>query len=68
VQVAAFRDRENAEGLRKSLLKDGFRADVERRGGFHKVVVGPFPDKDAANRTIRKLKAERKVDPILVRR
>jgi len=68
VQVAAFRNRENAEGLRKRLQKDGFRAVVEQRGVYHKVVVGPFPDEDAANRTIRKLKTEWKVDPILVRR
>ncbi len=68
VQVAAFRNRENAEELRKRLLKGGFRATVEQRGGFHKVIVGPYPDKDAAGRTIRKLKAEWKVDPILVRR
>ena len=68
VQVAAFRKRETAEGLRKRLRKDGFQAVVEHRGGYHKVLVGPYPDKDAANRTIRKLKAEWKVDPFLVRR
>jgi cell division protein FtsN len=68
VQVAALRNRENAEGLRKRLQKDGFQAFLEERGGYHKVIVGPYPDKDAANRAIRKLKSDWKVNPILVRR
>jgi cell division protein FtsN len=68
VQVAAFRDRAAAEAFRKRLQKSGFQADMTRGGGYHKVVVGPYPDREAANRAIRKLKSEWKVNPFLVRR
>jgi lysophospholipase L1-like esterase len=68
VQVAAFRNPESAETLRKQLLKDGFKAVVQQGGRYKKVLVGPYPDKNAANQAIRKLKAERKLDPFLVQR
>ncbi len=68
VQVAAFRNPESAETLRKQLLQDGFKAVVQTGGKYHKVMVGPYPDKSAANQAIRKIKAERKLDPFLVRR
>ncbi len=68
VQVAAFHDRAAAEGFRKRLQKDGFQADMVTKGGFHKVVVGPYPDRKSANRAIRKLKSEWKVNSFLVRR
>lgn len=68
VQVAAFRDRAAAEAFRKRLRKDGFQADMIQGGGYHKVVVGPYPDREAANRAIQKLKAAWKVNPFLVRR
>lgn len=68
IQVAAFRNPEYAKKLRNQLLQDGYKAFLERNGKFHKVVVGPYPDKHAANQAIRKLKAERKLDPFLVRR
>jgi cell division protein FtsN len=68
VQVAAFRNPETAEKLKKQLIQDGFKTVVEPRGGYHKVIVGPYQDKGAANQTIRKLKAKWKVDPFLVRR
>lgn len=67
VQVAAFRDRGAAETFRKRLQKDGFSVHIVTKGGYHKVRVGPYPDKDAANRAIRKLKADWKVTPFLVR-
>ena len=68
VQVAAFRDRAAAGNFRKRLRKDGFNAVIVQKGGYHKVIVGPYPDKDAANRAIRKLKSDWKVNPFLVRR
>lgn len=68
VQVAAFRDPGAAEVFRKRLQKDGFQVVVVRGGRYHKVIVGPYPDKDAADRAIRKLKTEWKVNPFLVRR
>ncbi len=68
VQAAAFRDKEAAENFRARLRKDGFHAIIVQKGGFQKVLVGPYPDKDAANRAIRKLKSDWKVNPFLVRR
>jgi cell division protein FtsN len=68
VQVAAFRDRAAAEAFRKRLEKGGFQVEMTLGGGYHKVVVGPYPDREAANRAIRKLKSEWKVNPFLVRR
>ena len=68
VQVAAFRDRTAAEAFRKRLEKGGFRVEMTLRGGYHKVLVGPYPDREAANRAIRKLKSEWKVNPFLVRK
>lgn len=67
VQAAAFRDRASAENFRKRLQKDGFRVLIVTKGGYHKVLVGPYPDKKAANQAIRKLKADWKVAPFLVR-
>jgi cell division protein FtsN len=72
VQAAAFRSRNMAESFKKKLEKSGFQAKVVHRksgksAGYYKVVVGPFPTKDAANRAIRKLKSEWKVKAFLVR-
>lgn len=68
VQVAAFRDRGAAGNFRNRLQKDGFNAVIVQKGGYHKVIVGPYPDKDAANRAIGKLKSDWKVKPFLVRK
>jgi cell division protein FtsN len=68
VQVAAFRDRAAAEAFRKRLEKGGFQVEMRQGGGYHKVVVGPYPDRESADRAIRKLKSEWKVSPFLVRR
>ena len=68
VQVAAFRDGAAAGNFRKRLRKDGYNAVIVKKGVYHKVIVGPYPDKDAANRAIGKLKSDWKVKPFLVRR
>jgi cell division protein FtsN len=72
VQAAAFRDRNMAEAFRQRLEKDGFKTTVVHRksrkpAGFYKVFVGPYTNKDAANRAIRKLKSKWKVKAFLVR-
>ena len=72
IQVAAFRDRKAAEAFRKRLEKDGWKTAVVqgaggKSGDYHKVVVGPYPDRDAANRAIRKLKSEWKMNAFLMR-
>lgn len=68
VQVAAFRDGAAAGNFRKRLQKDGYKAVIVKKGVYHKVIVGPYPDKDAANRAIRNLTSDWKVKPFLVRR
>jgi cell division protein FtsN len=68
VQVAAFRDGAAAGNFRKRLQKDGYDAVIVKKGVYYKVIVGPYPDKDAANRAIGKLKSDWKVKPFLVRR
>ena len=72
VQVAAFREKAAAESFRNRLEKDGWKATVVKgeggkSGHYYKVVVGPYPDKDAANRAIRKLKSEGKANAFWVR-
>jgi cell division septation protein DedD len=71
VQVAAFRDRNAADAFRKRLEKEGWKAALAQGAGgkpgeYHKVVVGPYPDRDAANRAIRKLKSEYKMNAFLL--
>jgi cell division protein FtsN len=73
VQAAAFRVRKMAESFRQRLEKDGFKTAVVhgksgKSAGFYKVFVGPYANKDAANRAIRKLKSKWKVKAFLVRR
>jgi len=72
IQVAAFRERKAAEAFRKRLEKDGWKTAVVqgpggKSGDYHKVVVGPYPDREAANRAIGKLKSEWKMNVFLVR-
>jgi cell division protein FtsN len=72
IQVAAFRDRKAAEAFRTQLNKGGWKTAVVqgargKSGDYHKVVVGPYPNREAANRAIRKLKSEWKMNAFLVR-
>lgn len=72
VQAAAFRDRKAADAFRRKLSEDGFPSTVvpSERGGkgrYYRVLVGPFPDKSAVDRAIRKLKTEKKVNAFPVR-
>lgn len=72
VQAGAFRDRKAAEAFRRRLEKGGFRASIVKgtagkAGRLYRVVVGPYGDRDASNRAIRKLKTEWKVNAFPVR-
>ena len=57
IQVAAFRQTENAERMSRTLTSEGFRAYTEARGEWVLVRVGPFPDQDIAADTARRLRA-----------
>ncbi len=67
VQAGAFRERKAAEAFRRRLEKGGFRASIVegkagKAGRLYRVLVGPYGDRDAGNRAIRKLKTEWKVN------
>lgn len=70
VQASAFRDRKRALEFRDKLEKEGFPAALEegKPGRLHKVLVGPYTDKDAAGRAARELKSAWKVNAFLLRR
>lgn len=70
VQASAFRDKKRAVEFRNRLEKAGFHAALEegKPGRLHKVLVGPYADKDAASRAVRELASAWKVNAFLLRR
>lgn len=73
VQAGAFKDRKAAEALREKLSKGGVKASVvtaaprgNEKKRLYRVIVGPFPTKEEANRAMMKLKSEMNVQAILV--
>lgn len=70
-QAGVFRSKGSAQSMRGKLSKAGYPAKVvESRGGkgiLFRVLVGPYAARDAAAKTIRRLKAELKIDAVLVR-
>ncbi len=71
VQSGVFRNKGSAKTMQARLSKAGFPAKVVesrgKKGVRFRVLVGPYSRKDAAAKTIRKLKAEMKVTAVLVR-
>ncbi|NMG74270.1 SPOR domain-containing protein [Aromatoleum diolicum] len=61
VQLGVFLDTENAEGLRRELARKGYPAHLQSR-----VVLGPFPDRQAALAAQEKVRRERKLDGIIL--
>jgi hypothetical protein len=61
VQAGAFAGPERARSLRNRLQRNGFRAFIRRnvddRGTWHRVLVGPFTDQMAALETGRRIEA-----------
>lgn len=61
VQIAAFSDRYGARSLASKLKRDGFPGYTEAvttdKGTLHRVRVGPYPSREAANAALAKLKA-----------
>lgn len=70
-QSGVFRNKGSAQAMKARLSKAGYPAKVvESRGKkrvLFRVLVGPYAGKDAAVKTIRKLKAQMKIDAVLVR-
>lgn len=71
VQSAVFRNKGSAGEMKARLSKSGFPAKVvesrAKTGVLFRVLVGPYADKEAAVKTIRKLKSQMKIDAVLVR-
>lgn len=71
LQAGAFREKSVAEGYRRRLDKAGYAVKVVKGAGKKKValfrvLVGPFPDAEAARKAVRRLKAEMKIDAFLL--
>ncbi|MFN3986172.1 MAG: SPOR domain-containing protein [Rhodocyclaceae bacterium] len=61
VQVGVFSDPANAESLRRQLATAGYKPQLHAR-----VVLGPYPDKAAAERVAAQLRAERGIAGVVV--
>jgi cell division protein FtsN len=71
VQAGAFREKASAETLRKRLAKAGYPARLVKGAGknrekYYKVMVGPYAEREAARKTMDKLKNEMQVESRLV--
>jgi cell division protein FtsN len=70
-QAGVFRNKGSAQAMRARLSKAGYPAKfVESRGKkgiVFRVLVGPYAVRDAAAKTVRRLKTEMKIDAVLVR-
>jgi len=71
VQAGAFREKGTAEAYRKRLDKAGYAVRVvktarKNREKYYRVLVGPFPDGEAAKKAVRRLKEEMKIDAYLI--
>lgn len=71
VQAGAFRDKGAAEAQRKKLGKAGYAVRVvpaarKNRQRYFRVLLGPFPDGDAAKKAVRRLKNEMKIEAYLI--
>lgn len=61
VQLGVFTDSANAESLRRELARKGYPAHLQSR-----VVLGPFPNRQAALAAQEKVRRERKLDGMIL--
>lgn len=66
VQLGSFSKAANARGLRDKLAAKGYTAFVESAGSVTRVYVGPQPSRAAAEKMLKKLRAEMKLEGIVV--
>lgn len=61
VQVAAVREKRNAEGIRQRVIAQGFRPNqvkiVQGSDRKYRVRLGPFPDRESGARVTQRLRA-----------
>lgn len=72
LQAGAMKKRETADALRKRLDRRGYKAKVihattRTLGGVYRVRVGPFGSRDEAMKAMRAIRAEMKIDVILLK-
>ncbi len=73
VQVASFKDSSDAAGLSGKLAAKGYQsftqqADLGAKGVWHRVMVGPFADSQAAGQVVERLKAQEKLSALVKKR
>ena len=71
LQAASFRDQNDAEGLRASLLlmdlpTNSYRVQLEN-GAWFRVLVGPFPNQNQAQRAMTRLR-QHNISALLIKR
>ena len=72
LQAGAMKSRETAEALRRRLDRGGYKAKVIRvttqpLGEVYRVRVGPFGSRDEAMKAMKAIRAEMKIDVILLK-
>lgn len=71
VQVGSFREKKEADRLRASLALGGFESRIQTRdtsgGTRHRVMLGPFQGREAAEAAKARLRAAQGIDALIVR-
>jgi cell division septation protein DedD len=72
LQAGAMKTRETAEALRRRLERSGYKAKVihattQKFGEVYRVRVGPFGSRDEAMKAMKAIRAEMKIDVILLK-
>lgn len=67
IRVGSFGDLDNANRVKQSLVKLGYRAQMVKNGKLHRVFVGPYIDKAIAQRNLDRIAKEAQLKPALVR-
>ena len=72
LQAGAMKTRETADAVRKRLDRGGYRAMVvhattRKYGTVYRVRVGPFGSRDEAMKAMKAIRAEMKIDVILLK-
>lgn len=71
VQAGSFREKKEADRLRASLALGGFESRIQTRdtagGTRHRVMLGPFRGRDAAEEAKARLRAAQGIDALIVR-
>lgn len=67
LQLAAFKDRGNAEGLRDRLIKAGYKAYVREKSALTRVFVGPEVQRERLEQLKLQFQREMKLEGLILR-